>query len=110
MIRNSSSLLPRAMHEVLSRAIMVRGRRLHAPEKEMRQSVQGMMRNTSSALPSARALRRSSSASPVRVALPVNPNTSSASRPTSGAAHAASAPSKHLRPGHAFVLFSPFYI
>ena len=63
----------------------------------MRQSVHGTIRNTRSELPRALARSRSSADSPDRVADPVNPNIFSASFPTSGAAHAARAPSKHLQ-------------
>lgn len=48
------------------------------------------------ALPIALAFSRSSSLTPVLVAVPLKPNTFSASRPTRGAAQAATAPSKHL--------------
>jgi hypothetical protein len=71
----------------------------------MRQSVQGTMRNTSKELPRALALSRSFPASPDLVAAPEKPNILSASLPTRGAAHAASAPSKHLR--SAIVLHPP---
>ena len=50
----------------------------------------------SRALPIAAALARSMTGSPDGAAVPANPNIFSASTPTSGAAQAAIAPSKHL--------------
>lgn len=55
---------------------------------------QGTARKVSRAEPSARALARSLSTSPVTVLVPEKPYHFSASIPTSGAANAATAPSK----------------
>ena len=63
----------------------------------------------SRALPMAAALARSMAGSPEGAAVPANPNSFSASTPTSGAAQAAIAPSKHLhaRALRRFVDFPP---